>query len=145
MKTFDDMLNGPLYGIMRWEQWDALCDHIRSTGDEWYIYAIGHDLPNAPIVGTALDGILDEIDALLRRDHEEDYLGIAYADDLSSPALVKIYDPNNLGSSCGSSGRLILPGWILSRLQPRPIASDIPLPNNRRRWWQGLLTRLSPS
>jgi len=39
----------------------------------------------------------------LRADHHESYCGIVYADDLDKPRLIKIYDPNNLGSSCGSS------------------------------------------
>jgi hypothetical protein len=40
---------------------------------------------------------------LLRAEHHESYCGIVYADDLENPRLIKIYDPNNLGSSCGSS------------------------------------------
>jgi len=38
-------------------------------------------------------------------DHDETYLGIAYTDHFNTPDLVKIYDPNNPGSSCGSNGR----------------------------------------
>ncbi len=30
-------------------------------------------------------------------------LGIVYVDDPVAPSLIKIYDPNNLGSTCGSS------------------------------------------
>jgi hypothetical protein len=71
-----------------------------------------------PIKNTQLAIALDEIRVLLKREHEEDYLGIVFVDNLISPALVKIYDPCNLGSSCGSSGRQIPPGWILSRLPP---------------------------
>ncbi len=49
MSTFTDLLNGPLYGVMRWEQWDVLCENIRSCGDAWYVYAVGHGVPDAPI------------------------------------------------------------------------------------------------
>ena len=142
MSTFTDLLNGTLYGVMRWDQWDILCEKICS-GNEWYLYAIGQDVPDTPVVGVALSYALDEISALLKRDHEADYLGIVYVDYFSHPALVKIYDPNNLGASCGSSGHETPPGWILSLLQPSQIASDIPVPNNRRRWWQKLLGKLS--
>ncbi len=142
MSTFTDLLNGTLYGVMRWDQWDILCEKIRSE-NECYLYAIGQDVPDAPVVGAALSYALDEISALLKRDHEADYLGIVYVDDFSSPALVKIYDPNNLGASCGSGGHETPPGWILSLHQPSLIASDIPVPNNRRRWWQKLLGNLS--
>lgn len=143
MSTFTDLLNGPLYGVMRWEQWDVLCDKISSSGNAWYAYAVGHGVPEVPRAGSSLNCALDEIGALLKREHDEDYLGIVYADDLSSPALVKIYDPNNLGAVCGSSGRVIPPGWVLSRHPPSPIASDIPVPNNRQQWWQGLLSKLT--
>ncbi len=33
-----------------------------------------------------------------------DYCGIVYADDSENPTLVKVYDLNNLGPSCGSCG-----------------------------------------
>lgn len=145
MTTFTELLNGTLHGIMRWDEWDALCGHIQLSGDSWFVYSVGHDTPEFPVKDTQLTIALDEIRALLRREHEEDYLGIVFVDNLTNPMMVKIYDPNNLGSSCGSSGRHISPGWILSRLPPSPIASDIPLPNNRLRWWSGLLTRLTGS
>lgn len=145
MTNFTDLLNSTLHGVMRWDEWDALCDHIQLSGDPWFVYFVSHAIPEFPTKNTQLAIALDEIRAILKREHEEDYLGIVFVDNLISPALVKIYDPCNLGSSCGSSGRQIPPGWILSRLPPCPIASDIPLPNNRRRWWYGLLTRLTGS
>jgi len=143
MKTFNAALNGYLNGVLRWEQWEALSDQLQTDGHDWYVYAVGHGIPETPVNGAALTTVLHEIDALLRQDHDEDYLGIVYVDDFSNPTLVKIYDPNNLGSSCGSCGWQIPPGWVLSRMPPEPIASDIPLPNNRRRWWQGLLGKLA--
>lgn len=130
MSTFTDLFNGTLYGVMRWEQWDIICEEIRSE-NEWYLYAIGQGVPDTLIVGTALSYALDEISALLKRDHEEDYLGIVYVDNFSHPTLVKIYDPNNLGASCGSSGNETLLRWILSLHLPSLITSDIPVPNNR--------------
>ena len=82
---------------------------------------------------------IDEIDALLRREHEHDYCGIVYADDLETPRLIKIFDPNHLGSSCGSSGQPTPPGWVVSLLPPEDVSDAMPLANNRRRWWQRLL------
>ena len=142
MKTFAEVLSGPLYGLISWEKWDELRGRLLKGGQAWYVYAVGHGVPEAPFRGEALSHALDEIHAVLKREHEEDYLGIVYADDLEDPCLVKVYDPNNLGSTCGSSGRVIPPGWVLSTLPPEPIASDMPLPNNRRRWWQSLLDRV---
>jgi hypothetical protein len=59
---------------------------------------------------------------LLRDEHRESYCGIVYADDLDKPRLIKIYDPNNLGSSCGSSKNPPGPGWIMSRCAPNWVA-----------------------
>jgi len=58
------------------------------------------------------------MDKLLRREHQEDYCGIVYANDLQTPGSIKIYDPNNLGVSCGYNDNPPLPGWIMSRIPP---------------------------
>jgi hypothetical protein len=144
MNTFSEILNGSLFGVLQWERWESLCGQLRDSGQSWYCYAVGCGVPDTPLAGTELDKALTEIDLLLRRVHEEAYLGIVYADDLAHPTLVKIYDPNNLGSSCGSCGYTIPPGWVLSLRPPEPIASDIPLPGNRRRWWQSLFSSAPP-
>lgn len=143
MRSFNETFNGSLAGVLRWPQWDALLDKLRQDGHAWYAYAVGHGVPDAPISGEALATVLAEIDTMLRRDHDEDYLGIVYVDDPADPTMIKVYDPNHLGSSCGSGGKQIPPGWVLCRMPPEPIASDIPLPNNRRRWWQGVLERIT--
>lgn len=140
MKTFTETLNGSLYGVLKWEQWDILCDQLRNSGQPWYFYAIGCGVPEMPLVGEDLDKAISELVTLLRREHVEAYLGIVYVDDLANPSLMKVYDPNNLGSSCGSCGYPITPGWVFSLQAPQPIASDIPLPGNRRRWWQNLFS-----
>ena len=107
MKSFAETLNGSLYGVLQWAQWETLCGHSRQS---WYFYAVGCGVPDAPLAGTELDKALTEMDTLLRSEHEETYLGIVYVDDLANPTLVKIYDPNHLGSSCGSCGYTIPPG-----------------------------------
>ncbi|MEQ1593298.1 MAG: hypothetical protein ABL892_13055 [Thiobacillaceae bacterium] len=140
MKSFAETLNGSLYGVLQWAQWETLCGQLRDSRQSWYFYAVGCGVPDAPLAGAELDKALTEMDALLRREHEETYLGIVYVDDLANPTLVKIYDPNHLGSSCGSCGYTIPPGWVLSLQAPQPIFSDIPLPGNRRRWWQNLFS-----
>ena len=125
---------------LRWEDLDRLWQTLRAQADDgWYVYAVGEEPPAAPVSRAQFTTFLSEIDALLRRDHDEDYCGIVYADDMEHPAMVKIYDPHNLGSSCGSSGNNPppLPGWVLSRLAPPGLAAMQPTAS-RRRWWQRL-------
>ncbi len=131
---------GSFINMLRWEQLDTLWATLRAQTDAgWYIYAIGEPPPKTTASPDAMDTFLTGIDRLLRQDHGEDYCGIVYADDRDTPAFIKIYDPNNLGSVCGSSGAPPpLPGWILSRKPPEDLPAALPQPGNRRRWWRRL-------
>ncbi|MCG8047412.1 MAG: hypothetical protein N0E48_17590 [Candidatus Thiodiazotropha endolucinida] len=51
-----------------------------------------------------------------------------------------IYDPNNLGVSCGYSDNPPLPGWVLSKLPPIDLPGTM-VPKNRKRWWQALWSK----
>lgn len=143
---FLNAFRGGFINILRWEQLDALWATLRNgpgnqPGNGWYLYAVGETPPDMPVSPAALDTFLIEIDLLLRQEHDEDYCGIVYVDDRDDPAFVKIYDPNNLGSVCGSSGAPPpLPGWILSRLPPEDLPAAFPPPGNRRRWWRRLFS-----
>jgi len=128
---------GSFTSVLKWEQLAPFWHHVlQAERGPWYIYAVGETPPTAPADGEQLRAFIGEVDALLRREHEEDYCGIVYADDLQAPAFVKIYDPNNLGVSCGYSENPPLPGWVLSQLPPVDLHAAMPPPNNRRRWWQ---------
>jgi hypothetical protein len=136
---FYTAFRGTFSGVLRWEQLDGLWERLRSGADSaWYLYAIGEPPPNAPVARDALLRFIEEVDVLLRREHGEDYCGIVYVDDMQAPTFVKIFDPNNLGVSCGYSDNPPLPGWILSRLPPVDLQAPMPQPGNRRRWWQRL-------
>lgn len=132
---------GSFVSTMRWEQLDQLWDILRGRADlGWHIYAIGEQPPEAPVSGTQLQHFVTQIDELLRREHDEDYCGIVYADDLNEPSFIKIFDPNNLGVSCGYSDNPPLPGWVLSLISPVDLKVALPPPGNRRRWWQKLFS-----
>lgn len=86
--------------------------------------------------GDELGVRIDALNTLLHQDHDYHYCGIVYVDDVESPGLIKIYDPNNIGSSCSRSETPTPPGWVLSVAPPSLIESHALVPNNRRRWWQ---------
>jgi hypothetical protein len=130
---------GGFSNMLRWSQLDALWQILRQHADAgWYVYAIGETPPQAPLNGEELVLFLDKIDALLHREHNEDYCGIVYADQPSSPRLIKIYDPNNLGVVCGISSTITLPGWTISLDSPCDLHAALAPPQNRRRWWKNL-------
>lgn len=133
---------GYFSGVLRWHQLDELWRKVLAGSEEhgWYVYAVGEEPPTTALTGKALAKVIQELDKLLRQDHDEDYCGIVYADDMQAPSYIKVFDPHNLGSTCGSSGGPPLPGWILSKIQPINLPAALPQPNNRRHWWQKLFT-----
>jgi len=136
--------DGYYVGILRWPELDALWLRLSEANpkeESWYFYQVGNPLPDSPLTQDKLKETLTELDQLLHRDHSYDYCGIVYADDRQNPTFIKIYDPNNLGSSCGCSGNRIPPRWILSQSKPELVKDDAPIPNNRQRWWKKLFSR----
>lgn len=134
---FDQAFNGMLFSLLSWEQLAEFWPKINPEAG-WYIYAIGEPVPMLSASAAQVGGFLREIDVLLHRDHEESYCGIVYADNLENPSLIKIFDPHNLGVSCGSSKNPPLPGWVLSLMPPTEMRPHGIIPANRKRWWQSL-------
>ncbi len=136
--SFQLRLDGRFEGIMRWPQLDELWQTLKQSRAGWYFYQVGSPMPTQALSKDELASSLQELDALLHQEHDYDYCGIVYVDHAQAPTLVKVYDPNNLGSSCGSSGVRLPPRWIISQQKPTEIIDDAPTPNNRKRWWNGL-------
>ena len=139
---FISAYRGSFTSMMRWPQLDDFWALLsKQADDNWYIYAVGEQLPESSSTKEKLLSFIKEIDILLHNDHTEDYCGIVYADNKTQPTFIKIYDPNNLGVSCGFSDNPPMPGWILSKIQPVELESALKPPNNRRRWWKQLFNR----
>lgn len=137
-QDFREAFRGTFYGVLRWPQLDDLWETLRrDAAGDWYLYAVGTEPPTETVTADKLLEFIGEIDVLLRREHGEDYCGIVYTDSFEQPNFVKIFDPHNLGVSCGFSDNPPLPGWILSKLAPADLKAPV-LPGNRRRWWQKL-------
>ena len=129
--------NGSFTGILHWTQLDELWRVLRrDAGGQWYIYAVGEAPPGLPADAAQVERFITEIDQLLRRDHQEDYCGVVYVDEPAQPRFVKIYDPHNLGVSCGYSNHPPLPGWVMSKLAPVDLNLQGSLAGQRKRWWQ---------
>ncbi|MDV3237236.1 MAG: hypothetical protein LOY58_00080 [Gammaproteobacteria bacterium] len=139
-QPFYGAFKGTFYGVLRWPQLDALWEALRDdAAGGWFIYAVGVEPPTEAVGPEKLREFVAEIDTLLRREHDEDYCGIVYTDSFEQPSFVKIFDPHNLGVSCGYSDNPPLPGWILSKIPPIDLKAP-DLPGNRRRWWQRLFS-----
>ena len=135
--VFVDAFRGSFTSLLRWPQLDDFWKLLNEQADDnWYIYAVGELPPEETVSKEQLLTFIKEIDVLLRQEHDEDYCGVVYADDKTNPSFIKIFDPNNLGVSCGFSDNPPLPGWILSKIPPVELESALNPPNNRRRWWK---------
>ena len=132
---------GNFTSTMRWHDLDAFWEVLKGhADDQWYIYAVGEVPPDSMVAKVHFLNFIEKIDVLLHKEHDEDYCGIVYIDNKEQPEFIKIFDPNNLGVSCGFSENPPLPGWILSRLQPVELETALNPPKNRQRWWQRLFT-----
>ncbi len=136
---FQRLMSGLLYSLLKWPQLAEFWTKVDKDAG-WYLYAVGEAVPTSPATSEQVEKFIVEVDALLRRDHNENYCGIVYADNLDQPSFIKIYDPNHLGASCGSSKNVTLPGWIMSQVPPVELHLKYALPANRQRWWQGLFS-----
>jgi len=133
---------GGFVSMLRWPHFDELWQRLESMANEdWYIYAIGETPPEKPATEQEMLHFLSEMTILLRREHDEDYCGIVYVDDKQNPGFVKIFDPNNLGVSCGFSETPPLPGWTLSKLKPIDLPGSLAQTASRKRWWNKIFSR----
>jgi len=135
---FATRMNGRFYGVLQWADLDKLWGRVRAEPEGWYASLTGETPPVVTMTVDELNKFIPEIDSLLRREHDYNYCGVVYADDLARPSLIKIFDPHNMGTGCRVGGEPIPPLWVLSRMQPTLVVNDAPLSNSRRRWWQSL-------
>jgi hypothetical protein len=140
-EAYISAFRGSFTSTMRWPDLDAFWAVLKNHADDnWYIYAVGEVPPETTSNKEHLLNFIDQIDELLHKEHDEDYCGIVYVDNKETPEFIKIFDPNNLGVSCGFSENPPLPGWILSRIQPVELEEALNPPKNRQRWWQQIFS-----
>ena len=137
MSAFHDLNTGRLWSLMAWDQLTAFWGRVDPAAG-WYLYAVGEAVPRTPAPAEQVSAFIGRIDHLLRDEHRYDYCAIVYADDIQKPSFIKIYDPNNLGVSCGFSTNPPLPGWIISQEPPEDLKPAHALPEGRKRWWRAL-------
>lgn len=136
---FQIQFRGSFSSLLSWQQLNDFWQIVAARADQgWYIYALGMDVPQQPRNGADVQRFVLAVDTLLRNDHHEDYCGIVYTDSKTEPTFVKIFDPNFLGASCGSSKNPPLPGWIMSLARPTALSHPRVIPEGRKRWWMNL-------
>jgi len=136
---FIQAFRGRFNSLLKWQDLDIFWETLRKQADaDWYIYALGEAPPTSPVNAEKLIHFINEIDALLHREHQEKYCGIVYCDSNTTPGFIKIFDPNNLGVVCGYSDNPPLPHWIISKIPPTEINTSILMTQKQKRWWNKL-------
>jgi hypothetical protein len=137
-------MDGYLRGMLHWQELDALWLRVRAEPQGWYLSQLGEAPPTSPLEAQALLRAVDEVDALLRREHRQTFCGVVFADAPEQPTFVKIFDPQHMGSMCSCSSEPVLPRWVLSRCPPDPLQVDAPAEGARRHWWSRLTGTAKP-
>ena len=138
---FMALYQGYLQGVMKWHDWDEFVKVLHAQKDSgWYVYHVGEEAPSEVASADQFSLFVTEMDALLKKEHDEDYCGIVYTSDPELPKLVKIYDPNNLGVVCGFSENPPLPGWVISLEKPDDLVLAFPPVQSRKRWWKKIFS-----
>ncbi len=140
--AFISAFKGKFFGVLKWKQLDELWAIVKKDKKSgWYIYAIGDEPPSELVKNKELVTVIDELNVLLRREHNEDYCGIVYTDSLKTPSFIKVFDPNNVGTSCSIADTPPLPGWIISKLPPSDLLAPMKQTAKRKRWWNKLFNK----
>ena len=138
--NYIQVFKGYFRGIKSWDNLSTLWDKLRQGNHgQWYVYATDEQPPISPLPATELKQFIQLADKYLHDNHEEDYCGIVYVDNIDEPGFIKIYDPNNLGVVCGFSDNPPLPRWVLSQIKPVDIETATTPPSR----WKKLLHHFS--
>ena len=132
MSSYIDEFQGRFIGIMQWDDCHALLQKLIDQPSDWYLY---DTLEDTPIKTINVDGFINqinEIKEILTSQHQERYCGIVYTNDLENPSFVKIFHPNNLGKSCGSSEHPPIPKWLLSKTKPEDVVEKFGPPKEEQ-------------
>lgn len=134
--SYVQAFRGRFTSLMQWQDLDEFWKILKQQADgHWYIYAIGEEAPTSSVSPEKLIHFIDELDVLLRTEHKEDYCAIVYVDSKSRPEFIKVFDPNNLGVTCGFSDNPPLPNWAISKIAPTGITTNMLVTQKRKRWW----------
>jgi len=115
---------GRFLGVMQLDDCDTLLQTLIDNPDNWYVYDTLESIPSATISADEFINTITSIKAIIDEHHDERYCGIVYVDNLKKPSFVKIFHPNNLGKTCGSSENPPMPQWLISKEKPMDVVAE---------------------
>lgn len=112
---------GPFSGLLNWPDVERFWQVLAQDPQGWYAFDFLADPPQDVLSAQAFETQVQAMRELINSGRETSHCFALFADDVTQPDFVKIFDPGNLGASCGSSGSRTYPRWTLSRIAPTPL------------------------
>lgn len=123
---------GTFQGTFSWESFTDLWQNLAVSEGGWYVFEPEGEAPAAPVASADWLVALDLARACVDQVRNRSYCGQAFADSLTDPTFIKVFDPYKMGAACGSSGERVLPRWIFSRIAPDALPLRPETPEKRR-------------
>jgi len=124
----DDYINlvqGNLYGLLSWEEFDRVCKYIGNTKDNnWFIYEIDNPLPDNASTNIEIKEFIEFLSSYVHTKYSREHCGIAFVDSIDSPTILKVFNPKLLKSICNIYGSSPIHGWVISRKRPVNLVSS---------------------
>jgi len=117
---------GRASGLLNWQDVDALWPLLSAQPNGWYVYDLEKAVPTAPFSAADFTTFLPQAEALVNARRDRSHSGAIYLDNRNTPTFIKIFDPANMGTSCGGDHDMIFPRYILSKIQPDPRPTPSP-------------------
>ncbi|HIP24445.1 MAG TPA: hypothetical protein EYG79_12765 [Rhodobacteraceae bacterium] len=117
---------GRAAGLIDWKEVDALWPQLGVQPEGWYVYDLETAPPVAPMPAPDFTAFLPQAEALVNARRDRSHSGAIYIDSREAPAFIKIFDPKNMGTSCGGDHEMIFPRYILSKTKPDPRPAPAP-------------------
>ena len=131
MSDYIKKYQGRFVGIMQWDDCNALLEKLIAKPQDWFLYNTLEKVPKDVCSEDFFISELTSIKKIITDEHQERYCGIVYVDDVEAPSFVKIFHPNNLGKSCGSSEHPPIPQWLLSKIKPVDVIKEFGPPEEK--------------
>ena len=114
---YKNAFSGRFSGVLRWPDFETLWTSLTDSPEAWYVYEPEAGGPPATALEKGeLKDYLASTETYLRDVCSSEFCGAVYADSLTNPGFVKVYNPRLMGG-CGM-GKAPLPQWIISVMKP---------------------------
>jgi hypothetical protein len=125
-----ELMPNTLAGIIDWDTLDQIWYAIQhSDNTQWYLHnndasTAGYNRLNDVNTSGDISAALTALKDYLRQSHPRDYCGLAFADSLTEPTLIRVFDPKYLTSMCNIYGNTPAPSWVISTMDAAQLSSN---------------------